>query len=141
MAGEAIVEKLNGNWPPCCELLGARTLAFDPKDGELTTSWAADERFCHSGDVLQGGFATAMLDATMAYAALAHDGEIAYLPSLEIKVSFLSPGRPGRLICMARPVQLGGSVGFLEGELRQDSSLVATATSTAKLIRQRSPNR
>jgi uncharacterized protein (TIGR00369 family) len=137
MSPEAIVERLNGNWEPCSELLGARALAWDPGSRQLTMSFTVDERFCHSVDVLQGGFSASMLDATMAYAALCAEPSIEHIPTLEIKVSFIAPGHPGTLICKARPVKLGGSVAFLEAELFQDDVLVATSTSTFRIIRRK----
>ncbi len=137
MSSEDIVERLNATWEPCSLLLGAQALSWDAGIREMTIAYTVDERFCHSVDVLQGGFSTSMLDATMAYAAMAADDGIADVPSLEIKVSFIAPGHPGTLICRARPVRLGGSVGFLEAELHQDDRLVATATSTIKIVRRK----
>lgn len=137
MTSKAILERLNGNWPPCSALLGAHAVSWQPERQELVLSFTVDERFCHSGDVLQGGFSASMLDATMAYVALCIDDTIEHIPSLEIKVSFIAPGRPGTLVCTARPVRLGGSIGFLEAELHQHDNLVATATATYRIVRRR----
>jgi acyl-CoA thioesterase len=137
MSSQAILERLNANWEPCSAILGAHALAWDGERQELTLSFTVDERFCHSVDVLQGGFSTSMLDATMAYVGLCADDTIEHIPSLEIKVSFIAPGHPGTLICVARPVRIGGSIGFLEAELHQGDTLVATATATYKIIRRR----
>jgi len=137
MSPEAIIERLNNHWEPCSALLGAQALAWDPDSRELTLAFTVDERFCHSVDVLQGGFSASMLDATMAYAAICADPAIEHIPTLEIKVSYLAPGHPGTLICKARPVKLGGSVAFLEGELFQENTLIATSTSTFRIIRRK----
>jgi uncharacterized protein (TIGR00369 family) len=137
MTSEAILEQLNGNWPPCSSLLGAHAVAWDGQSQELTLSFTVDERFCHSGDVVQGGFITSMLDATMAFAALSADAAITDIPSLEIKVSFIAPGRPGTLVCRAWPVRIGGAVAFMESDLRQGDTLVATSSSTFRVIRRK----
>jgi len=137
MSSQAILDRLNANWEPCTELLGAHALAWDADRRELQLAFTVDERFCHSVDVLQGGFSTSMLDATMAYVALCADDTIEHIPSLEIKVSFIAPGHPGTLICTSRPVRLGGSIGFLEAELHQNGELVATATATYKIVRRK----
>lgn len=137
MTSDAVLDRLNGDWPPSASLLGAHALAWQPESGSLTLSWTVDERFCHSGNVVQGGFIASMLDATMAYAALAGDPAIEHIPSLEIKVSFIAPGRPGTLVCRGWPVRIGGSVAFMEADLRQHDALVATSTSTFRIMRRK----
>lgn len=137
MSSEAIIERLNAQWEPCSAMLGAHAESWDPERQEIVISFTVDEGFCHSGDVLQGGFSASMLDATMAYAALCVDPAIEHIPSLEFKVSFIAPGHPGTLHCTARPVRLGGSIGFLESELHQKGTLVATATGTYRIVRRK----
>jgi uncharacterized protein (TIGR00369 family) len=62
------------------------------------------------------------------------DGQVA--PTLELKVSFLRPALPGRITGTGRVVHRGGSIAFLEGELRDEAGeLLATATATARIIR------
>lgn len=137
MSPEAIIERLNAQWEPCSAMLGAHAESWHPERQELVIAFTVDEGFCHSGDVLQGGFSASMLDATMAYVALCIDERIEHIPSLEIKVSFIAPGHPGTLLCTARPVRLGGSIGFLEAELHQNDSLVATASGTYRIVRRK----
>lgn len=137
MTPEETLARLNAHWPPCSSLLGANAVSWKPEAQELVIAFTVDERFCHSGNVLQGGFSASMLDATMAYVALCIDPAIEHIPSLEIKVNHIAPGRPGTLLCTARPVRLGGSIGFLEGDLHQDGTLVATATGTYRIIRRK----
>ncbi len=137
MTPQETLDRLNAHWPPCSSLLGADAVRWTPEQAELVIAFTVDERFCHSGDVLQGGFSASMLDATMAYVALCIDPKIEHIPSLEIKVSYIAPGRPGTLHCTARPVRLGGSIGFLESELHQEGTLVATATGTYRIVRRK----
>ena len=44
------------------------------------------------------------------------------------------PSRTGKLNCTAEVIQLGKSTAFMASKLYQDNSLVATSTSTVKLI-------
>ena len=77
-------------------------------------------------------FITAMLDETMGPAALSLLGPGHMIPTLELKISFLHPVSPGRLVGDGRVVHMGKSVGFLEGSLADDEgNVVATATATA----------
>ena len=78
-----------------------------------------------------------MLDETMGPAALSQLGPGHMIPTLELKVSFLRPARPGRLVSDGRVVHMGKSVAFLEGVARATTTatLVATATATARVVK------
>jgi len=84
---------------------------------------------------IQGGFLTAMLDETMGPAAISALDPGYGVPTLELKVSFIRPGRPGRFVADARVVHMGRSVVFLESSLVDDEgNLIATATATARIV-------
>jgi uncharacterized protein (TIGR00369 family) len=58
------------------------------------------------------------------------------VPTLELKVSFLRPGRVGKLVCDARVVHMARSVAFLEAALTDDEgNLIATSTATARVVK------
>ena len=91
--------------------------------------------FCHSpNQVVQGGFVTGMLDTSMAHLLIALSGGKLNPVSLDINVSFLAPAHPGKLISLAKVVRLGKSIGYFSSSLYQQETLVATATSTIKLV-------
>ena len=70
----------------------------------------------------------------MAHACVAKSVFTVGVPSLEIKVSFLSAASPGLYRSYGWVVKWGRSVAFLEGELRdEDGALIARASSTAAL--------
>jgi molybdopterin converting factor subunit 1 len=120
--------------PNYVELLGMRPLHAEP--GHMRFEFEATELFLNPGGVVQGGFVTAMLDETMGPAALSQLGPGHMIPTLELKVSFLRPVRPGRLVCDGRVVQMGKSVAFLEASLADDDgNLVAKATATARVVK------
>jgi molybdopterin converting factor subunit 1 len=119
--------------PAYIALLGARPLHVEP--GHMRFEFNASEQLLNPAGVVQGGFITAMLDETMGPAALAALGPGHMVPTLELKVSFLRPVRPGRLVSDARVVHRGKSVVFLESSLRDDDgALLATATATARIV-------
>ena len=131
----AFIPVMNEHSPPALRKLGGRVHAFDDDSGTVEMRYTVDESFTHSGGVVQGGFTTGMLDAGMAHAVIARYRRYVIVASLEIKVCFLEVVRAGELIVHARPVRLGKSIAFLEAEMHdEDGNLLATATSTAKII-------
>jgi molybdopterin converting factor subunit 1 len=125
--------------PGYVDLLGMRPLSADP--GHVRMEFTATEQFLNPAGVVQGGFITAMLDDTMGPAAVAQLGPGYFVPTLELKVSFLRPAGPGRLIADGRVVHLGKSVAFLEGTLEdEEGNVVAKATATARVIKLGGPS-
>jgi uncharacterized protein (TIGR00369 family) len=134
MTDEEITALLGTLGSPALRTIGGEVLCFRQERNEVEMVFEATAQMCHSRVIVQGGFITAMVDSAMAYAAMgACRGRMA-VPTLEIKVSFLKAGNPGCLLAKARVVRLGRTIGFLDGELFQDDALIATATSTVRLI-------
>ena len=129
---DPVVDALNQSLSPCVHTLGGRVTNFNSEDGETIMCFEAIPAFCHSEIIVQGGYLTGMLDAAMALSVIGLKGVGTAVPTLELKVSFISPGNPGVFLATARPVHLGKSTAFLGAELHQEGRLVATATSTAK---------
>jgi molybdopterin converting factor subunit 1 len=123
--------------PAYAELLGARPLHAEP--GHVRFEFQATELFLNPAGAIQGGFLTVMLDETMGPAALSALGPGHAIPTLELKVSFLRPGRVGRMVADARVVHTGRSVAFLEGTLTDDDGkVIATSTATARVVKLKS---
>jgi molybdopterin converting factor subunit 1 len=119
--------------PAYTELLGSRPLDAEP--GHVRMEFQATEQLLNPMGAIQGGFLTAMLDETMGPAALSAVGPGQGVPTLELKVSFIRPARPGRLVADARVVHMGKSVVFLESTLvTDDGTVIATATATARIV-------
>jgi molybdopterin converting factor subunit 1 len=120
--------------PGYVELLGMRPLSAEP--GRVRMEFTASEQFLNPAGVVQGGFITAMLDDTMGPAAVSQLGPGHFAPTLELKVSFLRPAGPGRLVADGRVVHMGRSIAFLEGSLAdEEGNVVATATATARVVK------
>ena len=135
MTNDEIVALLNGQWPPSVETLRGQATDFDQDDSTLAMCFETDERFCHSGDIVQGGYISGMLDAVMAYAAIGMPDLCDGVATLEMKVSFMRAGRNGSFAGTGRVVHAGRNIAYLDGELYQAGKLVAAATSTVKLLR------
>ena len=138
MPDSSMVEKLNDNRLEFIKLLGGEVLELDAETQTCTFEFNIEHKLCHSGDIVQGGFVTAMLDATMSHACFGLLENVINVATLEIKVSFLEPSRAGKFRCVGRLKKIGRSTGFMEGELYgADGVLTATASTTAKLVRAR----
>jgi acyl-coenzyme A thioesterase PaaI-like protein len=102
--------------------------------GRAVLEYLAGPHMCHSGGVVQGGYVCGWIDAAMAHATIAEAPDMTPM-SLELKVSFFAPARPGLLIAEGWIERRGRSTCFLEGVLRTPSGdLLAKGTSTARLI-------
>jgi len=122
--------------PPAAQTLGWAIEEIDPAAGTIRVSFDAKPAFRNPMGNIQGGFLAAMLDDTMGPALVATLEPGAFAPTLELKVNFLRPARPGRLIGTGRVVHRGGTVAFLAGDLSDTGgNLLATATATARIVR------
>jgi uncharacterized protein (TIGR00369 family) len=135
MTDDEITALLRTRGSPALSTIGGQVLAYDGGRREVSMSFEATPQMCHSRIIVQGGFITAMVDSAMAYAAMGASEGHAAVPTLEIKVSFLRAGNPGPFLARARVVRLGKTVGFLEAELHQNDELIATSSSTIRVIR------
>ena len=130
-----ILKSLQSDSAPCTETLGAKVINFSSKPPLIEMEFEAVHNFTHSnGQVVQGGFVTGMLDAPMAHLLMGlFDFKIIPM-TLDINVSFLAPTRQGKLNCIAEVLQLGKSTAFMTSKLYQKGDLVASATSTVRLV-------
>lgn len=120
--------------PPAAGLLGWELLAVDPDAGTIEVAFTATQDFLNPVGVVQGGFLAAMLDDTLGPALVATLGPGEFAPTTDLHVQFLRPAHPGRLIGRGRVVKRGQVIGFLAGELIDESgAVVATATATAQI--------
>ena len=134
------LERLNASFPPFIPLLGGRIVEADPNDGSLVMTFQVGEQFCHSGDIVQGGFITAMLDAAMSHAVFAWDDTVVTLSSLEISTRYLEVTRAGFLRAVGRITRLSWKTAFLDGQLYDAAgTLLATTHSVAKIVRKAPP--
>ena len=102
--------------------------------GRAAIEYEVAPHMCHSGGVAQGGFVCGWIDAAMARAAMSLAPEMTPM-TLEVKVSFFAPARPGRVIAEAWIERAGRSTSFAEGRLTNlNGDVLAKASSTLRLI-------
>ena len=135
MDDSQILQSFQNNEAPCMDTLGARVLRFSSSPPEIEMEFEGKYEFTHSdGKVIQGGFVTGMLDAPMAHLLMGLF-EFKVIPmTLDLNVSFLAPSRQGKLRAIAEVLQLGKSTAFMSSKLYQEETLVATSTSTVRLV-------
>ena len=122
---------------PPVDLLAAlgqqRVVSREP--GRAAIEYLVGPHMCHSGGVAQGGFVCGWIDAAMAHAAIAMAGPGVVPMSLELKVSYFAPARPGRVIAEGWIERRGRATCFAEGRLLDTAgNVLAKASSTIRLI-------
>lgn len=114
--------------------MGCTILSADAEKGICEMEFNMDRRYCHSVDVIQGGFVTAMLDAVTSHVVFAMQEELVGLSTLELKVTFFEASRAGKFKAIGRVDRMGRSIAFLSGDLYNiDGQRTASITSTAKI--------
>ena len=135
-----ILEILRANPPEALKTLNGELLDIDSTRGYARFRFEVVPAFCHSqGRICQGGFLTGMVDTAMANAAIVKGKLAVAVPTLELKISFFEAMGPGIVYAEGRVMRWGGSVGFLEGDLRDAAGrLIVHATCTVKIVRAKS---
>ena len=135
MKDKEILNKFNDNSAPCTDTLGAKVTRFCSDPPQIEMEFEAIYEFTHSdGQIVQGGFVTGMLDAPMAHLLMGLFDFKVIPMTLDLNVSFLAPSRPGKLLATAEVLQLGKSTAFMTSKLFQKDILVASSSSTVRLV-------
>jgi uncharacterized protein (TIGR00369 family) len=112
-----------------------RVVSMDAKAERAVIEYRAGMHMCHSGGVVQGGFIAGWLDAAMSHAAMAATGAEMSPMTLEMKVSYFAPARPGLVTAEGWVERRGRSTAFLEGRLLNPAGdVIAKASATARFI-------
>ena len=136
MQKQEIIDRLNSHAPKFLGMMGGHIVAINAGERSCTFEFNISHDYCHSVDVVQGGFVTAMLDAAMTHAAFAIDPGVVNVSSLEIKTNYLEPTRAGRLRAVGFILKSGYKLAFMEGRLYDEQGqLTATTSTVAKLVR------
>ena len=131
------IEQLNAMAPDFIRLLGGTIVELDMAKQKAVFTFTVPLDYCHSGDVVQGGFVTAMLDAAMSHALFGTSDDVSGVASLDISTQFIGICRGEQLLRVSGWVKKATfRTGFLEAAVHDASGeLVATAQSVAKLSR------
>jgi uncharacterized protein (TIGR00369 family) len=121
--------------PPAASMLGFKLLDIDAQKGTIRVQFDGKPEFLNPMGNVQGGFLCAMLDDTLGPALVATLPKDHFAPTIELKVNFIRPAKPGPLIGSGKVVSRGGTIAFLAGELTtEQGELIATATATARIV-------
>jgi uncharacterized protein (TIGR00369 family) len=116
-------------------VLGQELLDIDVEKGTARAAYDTTQTLSNRYGAIHGGMTAAIMDDIIALAAglTIEWGQIT--PTLEMKVNYIAQGKPGtRLHAEARTVRRGGTVIFLEADLKDETGkLVATASSTVMI--------
>ena len=135
MKDSDILKSLQSSSAPCTETLSAKAIYFCSDPAKIKMEFEAVHEFTHSdGKVVQGGFVTGMLDAPMAHLLMGLFEFKVNPMTLDLNISFLAPTRQGSTLGEAEVLQLGKSIAFMKSSLFQEDKLIATATSTVRLV-------
>jgi uncharacterized protein (TIGR00369 family) len=116
-------------------LLGTELIGYDQAAGWVDLAFHPTEALTNKWGAVQGGMVAAMLDDALSLAAgLSLEwGQI--VPTLEVKISYIAPAKPGRLLGRAEIIKRGKSIIFTEARLSDESGgLLATASGTSSVV-------
>ena len=132
-----LLQLMRASPPEPVKTLNGELIDIDQARGTCRFRFEIVPAFCHSdGRICQGGFLTGMVDTAMANAAIVRGNLAVAVPTLELKISFFEAMGPGIVFAEGRVMRWGGSVGFLDGELKDEKGrLLVHATSTIKIVR------
>lgn len=119
------------------ETMGLVRIVEMDATGRAVLEYQAKAEQCHSGGVVQGGFVSGWIDAAMAHAAIAVAGHAVTPLTLEMKVSFLAPVRPGPVFAEGWAVRHGRKACFYEGALKDETGSVLAKASCTMLLADR----
>jgi uncharacterized protein (TIGR00369 family) len=115
--------------PPCADLIPCSIVAADAERGFVKVEFHPQPAFGNVFGHIQGGFAVAMMDLPISFAGLLKLQQ--WLPTVEIKTSFLAPAKLGTCIGEAQILRAAKSIVFAEGRLwGSDGKLAVHATAT-----------
>lgn len=116
--------------PDCAALTPFAIEEADFEAGRVVLRFAPQPAFKNHFGNVQGGFAVAMVDVLVSVAAYAKTRQ--WLPTVEIKSSFVAPMKLGECRGEGLVVKAGRQVVFLEARLwGADGKLAVHATATA----------
>ena len=112
-------------------LIGASTPEAD--DGQAQLVVDADDRHLNPAGAVHGGLLATLVDTTMGAAVKSAVDDEAPATS-QLTVTYLRPGKPGRLEVTARVGKRGDSLTVCEAEVEQDGKTLVHALATFALV-------
>ena len=102
-------------------------------DGEATLTLDVGEQHLNAAGTVHGGLLATLVDATMGSAVRsAIDDETP--ATSQLSLTYLRPGRPGRLVVTARVRKRGENLTVCEADVEQDGASLVHALATFALV-------
>ena len=118
------------------EIIGARLERVAP--GEVDVSFRAGPRHLNLAGTLHGGMIATLADIATGLAFRTTLGTKASFLTSTLTVTFLRPGRPGRVTSRGRVLRAGSRFGYAEANVEDgEGRLLARATATFTVIAER----
>ena len=134
MKKETMIAHMNKMRPPFLDMLNCVITDADAEKGICEMDFEIGKQFCHSVNIVQGGFVTAMLDAVSSHAVFGTNQNIVGLSTLELKVSYFAASKSGKFHAIGRIEKLTRNFAFLSADLyNATGERTASLTSTAKI--------
>ena len=122
--------------PDFLSILGFQDAYLNDNNDEWIVEFMPTKDLTHSnGSIVQGGFVSGMLDASMSqYLIFIFEGKKVPL-TLDLDIKFIKSCLPDKKVfAVSKIIKKGNSIAFTSGELLQNNSIIATASSTSKLV-------
>lgn len=102
-------------------------------DGTARMEIEVDERHLNPAGAVHGGLLATLVDTTMGAAVRSTTDDESPATS-QLTVTYLRPGKPGRLVVTARVGKRGDSLTVCEAEVEQDERTLVHALATFALV-------
>ena len=102
-------------------------------DGRATLTVDADDRHVNAAGTIHGGMLATLVDATMGAAIRSAVGGETPATS-QLTLTYLRPGKPGRLVVTADVRKRGDSLTVCEADVEQDGKSLVHALATFGLL-------
>jgi uncharacterized protein (TIGR00369 family) len=111
-------------------LIGATEPEVD--DGSARMEVEVDDHHLNPAGAVHGGLLATLVDTTMGAAVRSTTDESP--ATSQLTVTYLRPGKPGRLVVKARVAKRGDNLTMCEAEVEQEGSTLVHALATFALI-------
>ncbi len=104
------------------------------EDGRARLELEATEDHLNRAGTVQGGLLATLVDMAMGQALRSSTGEDEVPATSQLTVTYLRPGRPGRLLVTGRVRKQGENLSVCEGDVEQDGSTLVHALATFAVL-------
>ena len=130
-------KKIFKETPEFLKILGFQNAYIKEKENIWVLEFMPSKALTHSnGTIIQGGFVSGMLDASMSQFIMYKSNGKNIPLTLDLNIKFLQSCKPNKLtIAESKIIREGNSIIFTTCELFQDNVLIAQASATNKVLK------